>query len=54
MAPSAFDTSGDDRVSVVPYNPTTGSYVTPNGQRYVQSDLGAPKAPTSWKDLLPC
>ncbi|MBB3754463.1 virulence factor Mce-like protein [Mycolicibacterium sp. BK634] len=40
--------------SVVPYNPATGSFVTPSGQRYVQSDLVAPAAPRSWKDLLPC
>lgn len=45
-APSGF--------GVVPYNPATGSFVTPDGQRYVQSDLAAPTAPTSWKDLLPC
>lgn len=43
-APSAF----------VPYNPATGSFVTPDGRRYVQSDLTAPTAPRSWKDLLPC
>jgi phospholipid/cholesterol/gamma-HCH transport system substrate-binding protein len=55
LAPSAFGTTdGRAPVSVVPYNPATGSYVTPDGHRFVQSDLGAPKAPTSWKDLLPC
>jgi len=54
VAPSAFDPSGRAPVSVVPYNPATGSYVTSDGHRYVQSDLGAPNAPTSWKDLLPC
>ncbi len=54
LAPSAFDRAGEAGVSVVPYNPATGSYVTPDGHRYVQSDLDAPKTPTSWKDLLPC
>ncbi|WP_396930954.1 MCE family protein [Mycolicibacterium sp.] len=56
-APSGFSGSDGARppVAVIPYNPSTGSYVTGDGHRYVQSDLGvAPKAPTSWKDLLPC
>lgn len=56
VAPGAFDTTGTGPlpVQVIPYNPATGSYVTAEGRRFVQSDLGAPKAPTSWKDLLPC
>ncbi|MCV7347029.1 MCE family protein [Mycolicibacterium rhodesiae] len=56
VAPSAFDTPGPGRppVQVIPYNPATGSYVTAEGRRFVQSDLGGPKAPISWKDLLPC
>ncbi|GAY19418.1 MCE family protein [Mycobacterium sp. shizuoka-1] len=56
VAPSAFGTADGGRApaSVVPYNPATGSYITPDGRRYVQSDLGASKAPASWKDLLPC
>lgn len=55
-APSAFGTGGGGRtpVSVVPYNPATGSYVGSDGRRFVQSNLDPPKAPTSWKDLLPC
>ncbi|WP_179472259.1 MCE family protein [Mycolicibacterium vinylchloridicum] len=54
-APSGFGTTdGPAPVSVVPYNPATGSFVTPDGHRYVQSDLAPPTAPASWKDLLPC
>jgi hypothetical protein len=54
-APSGFGTSdGPAPVAVVPYNPATGSFVTPDGHRYVQSDLAVPTAPASWKDLLPC
>ncbi|BBX08346.1 MCE family protein [Mycolicibacterium aichiense] len=56
LAPSAFGSpaSGRSPVQVIPYSPATGSYVTADGRRFVQSDLGASKAPTSWKDLLPC
>lgn len=54
-APSGFGTTdGPAPVSVVPYNPATGSFVTPDGHRYVQSDLAPPTVPASWKDLLPC
>lgn len=41
-------------VAVVPYDPQTGRYMTPDGRLEQQKNLiaGAP-APTSWKDLIP-
>jgi hypothetical protein len=54
-APSGFGTAdGPAPAAVVPYNPATGSFVTPDGHRYVQSDLAGSTSPKSWKDLLPC
>jgi phospholipid/cholesterol/gamma-HCH transport system substrate-binding protein len=55
-APSAFAPNGTEpgpSVAVAEYNPKTGAYVTPDGHMYRQSDLVAPGAPKTWKDLLP-
>jgi phospholipid/cholesterol/gamma-HCH transport system substrate-binding protein len=55
-APSSFGTGGSGpgpSVAVAQYNPHTGMYVTPDGRTYRQSDLVAPAAPKSWKDMLP-
>jgi phospholipid/cholesterol/gamma-HCH transport system substrate-binding protein len=40
-------------VAVAQYNPLTGQYVTPGGQVFRQSDLVAPAATRTWRDLLP-
>jgi phospholipid/cholesterol/gamma-HCH transport system substrate-binding protein len=55
-APSSFGTGGSGpgpSVAVAQYNPHTGLYLTPDGRAYRQSDLVAPAAPKSWKDMLP-
>jgi hypothetical protein len=36
---------------MVPYDPNTGQFVTPDGQ--VQTLTNAGHAPKTWKDLLP-
>jgi phospholipid/cholesterol/gamma-HCH transport system substrate-binding protein len=54
-APSAFGQDGSPpgpSVALAQYNPKTGSYVTPDGQVYRQSDLVAAKAPKTWKDMF--
>jgi virulence factor Mce-like protein len=56
VAPSSFGTGGSGpgpSVAVAQYNPRTGMYVTPDGQLFQQSNLVAPAAPKSWKDMLP-
>ncbi|QQW32796.1 MCE family protein [Mycobacterium marinum] len=43
-------------VAFAQYDPHTGSYVAPDGQVYRQTDLivpDTPKAPRTWKDMLP-
>ena len=59
-APSAFGRNGSQSgqskgpsVAIAQYNPRTGSYVTPDGQVYRQSDLVKKKGPKTWKDLFP-
>ncbi|HET6734423.1 MlaD family protein [Mycobacterium sp.] len=54
-APSAF--SGNRSVpgpslAFAQYDPATGRYVTPDGLTYQQSDLVAPGATKTWKDLI--
>jgi phospholipid/cholesterol/gamma-HCH transport system substrate-binding protein len=58
-APSAFGRdalqpgpSVGPSVAIAQYDPHTGSYVAPDGQVYRQSDLVAPKAPKTWKDMF--
>ncbi|WP_068188482.1 MlaD family protein [Mycobacterium sp. UM_CSW] len=57
-APSAFgrnESQTGPSVAIAQYNPRTGSYVTPDGQVYRQSDLvkpTSPKAPKTWKDMF--
>jgi hypothetical protein len=59
-APSAFGRNGSQpgsskgpSVAIAQYDPRTGSYVTPDGQVYRQSDLVTRKGPKTWKDLFP-
>lgn len=55
-APSAFGANTSKpapSVEVAKYDPRTGRYVGPDGKLYQQSDLVAPKAPKTWKDMLP-
>ena len=55
VAPSGFENGeykGVPPVAIAQYDPRTGSYITPAGERFVQSDLADPAA-TSWTDLLP-
>ncbi|MCV7427359.1 MCE family protein [Mycobacterium montefiorense] len=55
-APSSFGGNASKpapSVVVAKYDPHTGRYVGPDGKLYQQSDLVAPKAPKTWKDMLP-
>lgn len=38
-------------IAFVPYDPATGAFTGPDGQRYTQTDL-AQRPPTSWESLL--
>jgi phospholipid/cholesterol/gamma-HCH transport system substrate-binding protein len=54
-APSSFSTGGSrpgPSVAFAQYDPGTGQYVAPDGQVFRQSDLAAPGAARSWKDLV--
>lgn len=54
-APSAFAPPAAEpgpSVAIAQYDPHTGSYVTPDGQVYRQSDLVAKRAPKTWKDMF--
>lgn len=54
-APSAFSGNESDgpSVAMVPYDPSTGQFVTPDGQVQSLTNVAAGHAPKSWKDLLP-
>ncbi|MCV7197802.1 MCE family protein [Mycobacterium angelicum] len=52
-APSAFGPVAGPSVTIARYDPHTGRYVGPDGKLYQQSDLVAPKAPKTWRDMLP-
>ncbi|MHA7652783.1 MCE family protein [Mycobacterium sp. ML4] len=54
-APSAFGRNGlpsGPSVAFAQYSPETGSYVTPDGQVFRQTDLVPSKAPKTWKDMF--
>jgi hypothetical protein len=40
-------------VTVVPYDPNTGKYMTPDGRYEQNTNLVAGGAPESWTDLMP-
>jgi phospholipid/cholesterol/gamma-HCH transport system substrate-binding protein len=55
-APSSFGAKAIKpmpSVAVASYDPRTGSYLTPDGKLYQQSDLATSTAPKKWQDLLP-
>lgn len=55
-APSAFSGNESDdgpSVAMVPYDPNTGQFVTPDGQVQTLTNVAAGHTPKSWKDLLP-
>ncbi|BDB44946.1 MULTISPECIES: MCE family protein [Mycobacterium] len=59
-APSAFEHNGlpsgaptGPSVAVAQYSPETGSYVTPDGHVFRQTDLVPTKTPKTWKDMFP-
>ena len=54
-APSAFSGNESDgpSVAMVPYDPNTGQFVTPDGQVQTLTNVAAGHPPKSWKDLLP-
>ena len=54
-APSAFGRNGlpsGPSLAFAQYSPETGSYVTPDGQVFRQTDLVPAKAPKTWKDMF--
>lgn len=52
VTPSAA-TAGGPSIAVVPYDPATGKYMTPDGRYEQQTNLIAGGAPKSWRDLIP-
>ena len=52
VAPSGTAGNGPS-VAVVPYDPNTGKYMTPDGRYEQQTNLIAGGAPKSWQDLMP-
>jgi phospholipid/cholesterol/gamma-HCH transport system substrate-binding protein len=55
VAPSSFDHNGSrpgPALAVVPYDPHTGAYMTPDSQMYRARDLTASASQKSWKDLV--
>jgi virulence factor Mce-like protein len=53
VAPSANTGGQSPSVAVVPYDPNTGKYMTPDGRYERQTNLIAGAAPQSWTDLMP-
>jgi phospholipid/cholesterol/gamma-HCH transport system substrate-binding protein len=53
-APSAFQgpSSPGPSVAIAQYDPRTGTYVTPDGHVYRQSNLVPTKTPKTWKDMF--
>jgi phospholipid/cholesterol/gamma-HCH transport system substrate-binding protein len=49
MAPSP---GSPPPIAAVPYDPATGSYVTPDGRLYTQSDLARNAPRKTWQDML--
>jgi phospholipid/cholesterol/gamma-HCH transport system substrate-binding protein len=55
VAPSAFATNGSTpgpSVAIAQYDPRTGQYFGPDGQRYRQTNLVTSAAPKTWQDLM--
>ena len=54
-APSAFggNGSGGPSIAFAPYDPRTGEYIAPDGQKQQLTNAVAGASPKSWKDLLP-
>lgn len=56
VAPSAFGQDGvrpGPSVAIAQYDPHTGTYITPDGHAFRQSDLVKAKGPKTWKDMFP-
>lgn len=55
VAPSAFggNGSGGPSIAFAPYDPQTGEYIAPDGQKQRLTNAVAGASPKSWKDLLP-
>lgn len=54
-APSAFggNGSGGPSIAFAQYDPRTGEYISPDGQKQQLTNAVAGASPKSWKDLLP-
>lgn len=53
VAPSANTGGQSPSVAVVPYDPNTGKYMTPDGRYEQQKNLVPGGTPTSWQELMP-
>lgn len=53
VTPSANTSGQSPSVAVVPYDPNTGKYMTPDGRYEQQTNLIAGSAPKSWQELMP-
>jgi virulence factor Mce-like protein len=53
VTPSANTGGQSPSVAVVPYDPNTGKYMTPDGRYEQQTNLIAGSAPKSWQELMP-
>lgn len=54
VAPSGFASGGGGRsVALLPYDPNTGKYMTPDGRYEQQADLASGTDTRSWTDLMP-
>jgi hypothetical protein len=55
VAPSAFGRDASQpvpSVAIAQYDPHTGTYVTPDGHVFRQSDLVPKKTVKTWKDMF--
>jgi phospholipid/cholesterol/gamma-HCH transport system substrate-binding protein len=54
-APSAFggNGAGGPSVAAVPYHPSSGEFLSPDGLLQRQTNVAAEGAPKSWEDLMP-
>ncbi|OBB17652.1 virulence factor Mce [Mycolicibacterium setense] len=55
IAPSSYssnDPAAQPSIAVAKYDPTTGSYMAPDGHMYRQADLATDRLPKSWTELV--
>lgn len=52
--PSSYEGSSDVPATAVPYDPSTGSFIAPDGKAYSQADLksGVPRKDPTWQTMM--